>query len=150
MAIYELPAEPLPEFEDGPSVSGCRLRLRALVAMGHSPELIARALGGGTSARTVQRILRGQTKEIPARQLARIRRLYEAWWDRTPPERTPDERAAAAAAWRRARWNRWCTGMGLDDDLLDELGYDPYCAWRPATGTGVATDNPLKVRRPYR
>ena len=134
----------------GPSARGCRLRLRALVAMGHSPERIARALGTGTSTRAVQRILRGQTKGLPARQLALIKRLYEAWWDLTPPDRTPDERAAAAAARRRARRNRWCTGMGLDDDLLDELGYDPYCAWRPATGTGVATDNPLKVRRPYR
>ena len=134
----------------GPSVPGCRLRLRALVAMGHSPERIARALGTGTSTRAVQRILRGQTKGLPARQLALIKRLYEAWWDLTPPDRTPDERAAAAAARRRARRNRWCTGMGLDDELLDEPGYDPHCAWRPATGTGVATDNPLKVRRPYR
>ena len=134
----------------GPSARGCRLRLRALVAMEHGPDQIARALGDGTSTRAVQRILRGQTKEIPARQLARISRLYEAWWDLTPPGRTPDERAAAAAARRRAKQNRWCTGMDLDDDLLDEPGYDPHCAWRPAIGTGVATDNPLKVRRPYR
>jgi hypothetical protein len=129
---------------------GCRLRLRALVAIGHSPQRIARALGGGTSTRAVQRILRGQTTQIPARQLAQIRRLYEAWWDLAPPERTPDERAAAAAARRRAKRNSWCTAMGLDDDLLDEPDYDPHCAWRPATGTGVATDNPLKGRRPHR
>ena len=37
------------------------------------------------------------------------------------------------------------TGMGLDDDLLDEPGYDPHCAWRSAAGTGVATGNPLRV-----
>ena len=86
----------------GPSARGCRLRLRALAAMEHGPGRIARALGDGTSTRAVQRILRGQTKEIPARQLARISRLYEAWWDLIPPERTPDERAAAAAA-RRAQ-----------------------------------------------
>ena len=86
----------------GPSARGCRLRLRALVAMEHGPDQIARALGDGTSTRAVQRILRGQTMVIPARQLARISRLHEAWWDLTPPERTPDERAAAAAA-RAAR-----------------------------------------------
>ena len=175
-AQHELAAEPLSELEDGaqreagpmtaplpasgwgtagvaragPSARGCRLRPRALAAMKHGPDRIARALGDGTSTRAVQRIRRGQTKEIPARQLARISRPYEAWWDLTPPDRTPDERAAAAAARRRARRNRWCTGMGRDDDLLDEPGYDPHCAWRPAIGTGVATDNPLKVRRPYR
>jgi hypothetical protein len=134
----------------GPSARGCRLRLRALAAMEHGPDRIARALGDCTSTRAVQRILRGQTKEIPARPLARISRLYEAWWDLTPPGRTPDERAAAAAARRRAKQNRWCTGMDLDDDLLDEPGYHPHCAWRPAIGTGVATGNPLKVRRPHR
>jgi len=134
----------------GPSARGCRLRLRALAAMGHGPDRIARALGDGTSTRAVQRIRRGQTKEIPARPLARISRLYEAWWEFTPPGRTPDERAAAAAARRRAKQNRWCTGMDLDDDLLDEPGYHPRCAWRPAPGTGGATGNPLKVRHPYR
>ena len=132
----------------GPSARGCRLR--ALVAMEHGPDQIARALGDGTSTRAVQRILRGQTKEIPARPLARISRLYEAWWEFTPPGRTPDERAAAAAARRRAKQTRWRTGMDLDDDLLDEPGYDPHSAWRPAIRIGGATDNPLKVRRPYR
>ena len=37
--------------------------------------------------------------------------------------------------------------MGLDDDRLDEPGYDPHCAWRPATGTGVASDpDPLRLK----
>ncbi len=130
-----------------PSVPGCRLRLRALVAMGHSPARLARALGEGISVRAVQRILRGETTSIPPRQLDRIRDLYEAWWDLIPPERTRGERMAASAARRRAQAGQWCTGAGLDDDLLDEPGYDPYCAWRPATGTGVATDNPLQVPR---
>ncbi len=143
---------PLPacEWEDaGPapvSASGARLRLRALVAIGHSPARIARALGDGTSGRTVRRFLGGETAAIGGRQLDRIRDLYEAWWDATPPERTRGERVAASAARRRAREAGWCTAMGLDDDLLDEPGYDPQCAWRPAAGTGVADDNPLRVR----
>jgi hypothetical protein len=128
------------------SASGARLRLRALVAIGHSPARIARALGDGTSGRTIRRILAGETAAIGPQQLDRIRDLYEAWWDLCPPERTRGERVAASAARRRAAAEQWCTGMGLDDDLLDEPGYDPHCAWRPAAGTGVATDNPLRVR----
>jgi hypothetical protein len=127
------------------SISGARLRLRALVAIGHGPARIARALG--TSTQAVQRILRGETTEIPACQLVRIRDLYEAWWDLCPPERARGERIAARAARRRAESEQWCTGMALDDDLLDEPGYDPHWGWRPATGTGVATDNPLRVPR---
>jgi hypothetical protein len=128
-----------------PSVPSARLRLRALVAIGHSPARIARALGGGTSGRAVGRILTGEAGAIGARQLDRIRDLYEAWWDLAPPERTRGERVAASAARRRAAAEDWCTGAGLDDDLLDTPGYDPHCAWRPATGTGVAGDNPLRV-----
>jgi hypothetical protein len=128
------------------SVPGARLRLRALVAIGHSPARIARALGEGTSVRAVQRILRGETTAIPARQRDRIRDLYEAWWDLCPPERTRGERVATSAARRRAEAEQWCTGMGLDDDLLDVPGYEPRCAWRAATGTAVATGNPLQVR----
>jgi hypothetical protein len=128
------------------SASGARLRLRALVAIGHSPVRIARALGEGVSVRTVRLALAGELAALSARQLGRIRDLYEAWWDVCPPECTRGERVAAAAARRRAREAAWCTGMGLDDDLLDTPGYEPHCAWRPATGTGVAADDPLRVR----
>ena len=128
------------------SASGARLRIRALIAMGHSTGRIARALGEGTSARSVRRIAGSNTTEIPSGLRTRIGRLYEAWWDLVPPERTAAERHAAAAARRWACWHRWCTGMGLDDDQLDEPGYQPYCSWQPATGTGVASDNPLGVR----
>jgi hypothetical protein len=80
---------------------------------------------------------------MPQNQLDRIRDLYEQWWDLCPPTRTRGERAAATLARRRAREAAWCTGMGLDDDLLDVPGYEPHCAWRPATGTGTAADDPL-------
>jgi hypothetical protein len=130
------------------STSGAQLRVRALIAMGHSTARIARALGHGTSARAVRRIARGGTTEIPLGLRRQIGRLYEHWWDLVPPERTAAERDAAAAARRWARHCRWCTGAGLDDDELDQPGYEPHCAWRPATGTGVATDNPLKERAP--
>jgi hypothetical protein len=143
---------PLPacEWEETPraavSVSGARLRLRALVAIGHSPGRIARALGEATSTRGVQRVLNGETAVISDRQLQRIRELYEAWWDLAPPQHTRGGRVAASAARRRAQEAGWCCGAGLDDDLLDEPGYRPQCAWRPATGTGIATGNPLQVQ----
>ena len=140
---------PLPACENdavaacGVSVSGARLRLRALVAIGHSPARIARALGEGISTRAVQRMLCGAAAGVPQHQLGRIRDLYEQWWDLCPPGRTRSERAAGTLARRRAREAAWCTGMGLDDDLLDTPGYEPHCAWRPATGTGTAADDPL-------
>jgi hypothetical protein len=115
--------------------------------MGHSTDRIARALGHGTSARSVRRIARAGTTEIPPALRASIGRLYDAWWDLVPPERTAAERHAAAAARRWARWHRWCTGMGLDDDELDQPGYQPYSSWHAATGTGTAGDNPLGVRQ---
>ena len=80
---------------------------------------------------------------LPHRQLAASRDLYEPWWDLCPPGRTRGERVAATLAPRRAREASWCTGMGLDDDLLETPGYEPRCAWRPATGTGTAADDPL-------
>jgi hypothetical protein len=125
------------------SVFGARLRLRAMVAIGHSPARIARALGEGTSTRTVQRLLCGAATGVPQHQLDRIADLYEQWWDLCPPKRTRGERTAATLARRRAQEAAWCTGMGLDDDLLDVPGYEPHCAWRPATGTGTAADDPL-------
>src|SRR5689334_17549833 len=146
---------PLPacEWEDAApaavSVSGARLRLRALVAIGHSPVRIARALGAGVSMRTVRLMLAGEDTTPTPAQLDQIRDLYEHWWDLCPPERTRGERVAAAAARRRARAASWCTGMGLDDDLLDEPGYRPQCAWQRATGTGIAADNPLRVVSPH-
>jgi hypothetical protein len=125
------------------SVFGARLRLRALVAIGHSPARIARALGEDLSTRTVQRMLCGAATGMPQHQLDRIADLYEQWWDLCPPKRTRGERTAATLARRRAQEAAWCTGMGLDDDLLDVPGYEPHCAWRPATGTGTAADDPL-------
>ena len=60
------------------SVSGARLRLRAMVAIGHSPARIARALGEGISTRTVQRMLCGAATGMPQRQLDRIARPLRA------------------------------------------------------------------------
>jgi hypothetical protein len=126
-----------------PSVSGCALRLRALVAIGHGPVRLGHALG--TSSHAIHRILTGETADIPPQRRRMITALYEEWWDLAPPERTRGERYAATAARRRAQREGWCAGAGLDDERLDQPGYVPQWSWRPATGTGVATDNPLRA-----
>jgi transcriptional regulator with XRE-family HTH domain len=117
---------------------GTRLRLRALHVMGHSSARIARA--AGASDKTIRKLLRGDAKTISPRLHDAIAEVYDAWWDKRPPERTRGERAAARAARRRAIAGNWCAGAGLDDDELDVPGYRPEQGWKAATGTGPATD----------
>jgi transcriptional regulator with XRE-family HTH domain len=117
---------------------GTRLRLRALHVMGHSSARIARA--AGASDKTIRKLLRGDAKTISPRLRDAIADLYDAWWDKRAPERTRAERAAARAARRRAIAGNWCAGAGLDDDHLDLPGYRPDHGWKPARGTGPATE----------
>jgi len=121
--------------------SGPRLRLRALTAMGHSAARLAVALGRSRSV--VQRLIDGSTATVSLGLHRDIIALCDRWWDKVPPERTPAERRAAGLARRRARLNGWCTPLALDEDLTDVPGYVPQVAWRRATGTGVADDDPL-------
>lgn len=121
---------------------GTRLRIRALHAMGHCAARIARA--AGTREQVVQKLVRGSTATVSQDLREAIVSVYEAWWDKRPPETTHAEKAAAAAARRRAARGNWCAGAGLDDDLLDQPGYRPDCGWKPALGTGVAgSDDPV-------
>src|SRR5207344_2541 len=117
---------------------GTRLRLCALHVMGHGSARIARA--AGASDKTIRKLLRGDAKTISPRLHDAIADLYDAWWDKRAPERTQAERAAARAARRRAIAGNWCAGAGLDDDELDVPGYRPEHGWKPARGTGAATD----------
>ena len=119
---------------------GTRLRLRALHVMGHGSARIARA--AGVSDKTIRKLLRGDAKTISVRLRDTIADLYDAWWDKRPPERTDAERAAVRAARRRAIAGNWCAGAALDDDHLDIPGYRPEHGWKSAAGTGPATDLP--------
>lgn len=123
---------------------GTRLRLRALVAMGHSQARIARALGQPDWI--ISRIINGVQREVSPQLRADALALYDIWWDRRPPERTPAEHAAATAARARARQGRWSQPLGLDDDHVDTPGYRPDSTYRPAEGVGVA-DNPDPLGR---
>ena len=70
--------------------TGAQRHVRGLVAMGHSYSRISRALG--CHFETVQRLARGDVATVPAPLQADVSRLYEAWWDKRPPERTKGER----------------------------------------------------------
>ena len=124
---------------------GTRLRLRALHVMGHGSARISRALG--VREETIQRLVRGDARTISPPLRDAIADLYDAWWDKRAPERTRAERAAAARARRRAIAGNWCAGAALNDDQLDVPGYRPRTGYRPATGTGIAPDIRLPVRR---
>jgi hypothetical protein len=126
--------------------TGTMWRLRSLVAMGHDCARIARALG--VPPGLVRRIVRGQARTVTRGLRAASCQLWDAWWDKTPPRRTPAERRAAARALRQATRHDWPAAAGLDEDLLDEPGYRPWCRYRPATGTGTAPDFPPARPRP--
>jgi hypothetical protein len=117
---------------------GTRLRLRALHVMGHGSARIARALGAREI--TIRKLTRGDARAVSPQLRDAITDLYDAWWDKRSPECTRAERAAATAARRRAHAGNWCAAAALDDDKLATPGYRPHSAWRPATGTGTATD----------
>jgi hypothetical protein len=117
---------------------GTWLRLRALQVMGHSSARIARA--AGVSDKTIRALVRGKARTVSPRLRDAITEVYDTWWDKRPPERTRGERAAASAARKRAIAGNWCAGAALDDDQLDTPGYRPAHGWKPARGTGTATD----------
>ena len=124
---------------------GTRLRLRALHVMGHGSARIARAMG--VRENTIQRLVRGDAYIVSTPLRDAVIGLYDAWWDKRAPERTRAERAAAARARRRAAAGNWCAAAALNDNQLDIPGYRPRAGYRPATGTGVAADIRLPVRR---
>ncbi len=120
--------------------TGSRLRLRSLVAMGHSAARIARALGrdGGS----VRAVLRDQETVSYCFRESCIK-LWECWWDKTPPVNNGAQRAAMTKARQMAERKGWCCPAALDEDELDYPGYMCLARWLPATGSGIATDYPL-------
>ena len=128
------------QFDSG----GTMWRLRSLIAMGHDAGRIADALK--VSPRTIEKVLRGQAGVVSAELRDLVCQLWDAWWDKRPPEQSRSDRRAADAARRRAKRCGWCPPLGLDEDELDEPGYRPYSRYREATGTGTAGEFTPKVR----
>ena len=117
---------------------GTTWRLRSLIAMGHDSSRIARAMN--VRPKAIQKLVRGDTTTVSPEFRDLACQLWNAWWDKRPPETTRSERRAASAARRRAERNSWPAAAGLDEDELDEPGYRPFCGYRPATGTSIASD----------
>jgi hypothetical protein len=128
-----------------PSPGGIMWRLRALVAMGHTCTRMAAATG--VPPATLRRIVRGETLTTSPQLRKAVIALFDAWWDKTPPQRTRHEKHAADNARKRAARNNWPPPAGLDDDQLDQPGYQPQCGWKHAHGTGIADDYPLATRK---
>ncbi len=127
--------------------NGTAWRMRSLVAMGHDATRIAKALD--VAPDTVRRLIRGDTKTITVPFHLLACQLWDTWWDKTAPERTTAERRTAARARSQAERGDWPAGAGLDEDLLDNRGYRPWCHYRPATGTGIAPDfQPNQMSQP--
>lgn len=144
--VLNVPVRPLPKARV--DAGGTKLRLRALHVMGHGSARLARAIG--VSEKAIRAIVSGDAKTVSLRLRDSVIAVYDKWWDKRAPERTASQRAAATLARRRAIRGNWCAAAALDDDLLDTPGYKPCSGWRPATGTGVATEITPPDRRSRR
>ncbi len=118
--------------------NGTMYRLRSLQAMGHGSARVARAVG--YHEQTIQRVVSGEAATVGVDLHRRVAAVFDAWWDKRPPELTPAERAAASAARHRAAEHGWCQAAALDEELLDIPGYKPRAGYRPAIGTGIARE----------
>lgn len=128
-----------------PPPGGTTWRLRALVAMGHTCTRMAAAIG--VPPATLRRIVRGEAHTVSPELGQAVIALFDAWWDKTPPQRNRWETLAAGNALKRAAVNDWPPPAGLDEDELDQPGYQPQCGWRHARGTGTADDYPFAERK---
>jgi hypothetical protein len=135
-AVFTVTSRTLPR--ERLDAGGTRLRLRALHVMGHGSARIARA--AGVHPQTIRMLVRGDARTVSVQVRDAIIAVYDIWWDKRPPGRTPHERAAATTARKRAITGNWCAAAALDDDQLDDSGYQPRAGWKPATGTGTAPD----------
>ena len=121
------------------NANGAKWRLRSLIAMGHSPARISAAMGQHPKA--VERVISGRSRFISPVFHEAALFIWEAWWDKTPPRRNRSERYMSNAAIKRAAVSNWPCAAGLDEDELDaDPLYRPVSGWRPARGTGVASD----------
>ena len=89
----------------GLDAGGTSWRLRSLIAMGHDSTRIARAVN--VRAHTIQKLVRGEAATVSPEVRDLACQLWDAWWDKTPPQRTPAERRARARALRQARTCDW-------------------------------------------
>jgi len=125
--------------------TGARRRVRALTAMGHPAVSLARRLHVPPSA--VRAVIGSRAATVTVAMHVAVCELYEQIWDMRPFERTPAERRAVAAARTRAARHGWPLPMGLDDDRIDDPGYQPRTRWHPGTGISASPENTFSTDR---
>jgi hypothetical protein len=125
--------------------TGARRRLRALTAMGHPAASLARRLHVPPSA--VRAVIGGRSATVTVAMHVAVCELYEQIWDLRPFERTPAERRTATTARTRAAHQGWPPPMGLDDDRIDDPGYQPRARWHPATGISASREDRFSTDR---
>jgi hypothetical protein len=125
--------------------NGSMWRLRSLIAMGHTTGRIAATLGTTTS--TINPFLTGQRHTVAVPLRDDITRLFDAWWDKHPPQATPADKTAAIRALGDAAVHNWPCPAALNEDQLDTPGYQPTDRWRYSKGTGPAAEDPLGKHR---
>jgi hypothetical protein len=135
-------AHPQPQRADA---NGSMWRLRSLIAMGHTTGRIAAALGTTTS--TIGPLVTGNRGTVPVPLRDDITALFDAWWDKHPPQATPADKAAAVRALGDAAVRNWPCPAALNEDELDTPGYQPADRWRYSKGTGPAAEDPLGKQR---
>ncbi|MFB7592385.1 hypothetical protein [Streptomyces sp. NPDC056169] len=101
-----------------------RLRLQALTALGWPQYVIANAMGGGTTSKSLSRLMlrmRRGDRYVSLSTAQKAQRAYEQLWNQDPLEHgvfsgavVRAKATAAAEGWRRP--------MDLDDDVLDDPG----------------------------
>ncbi len=125
--------------------NGSMWRLRSLVAMGHTTQRIAAALG--TTSGMINPLVTGQRVTVQAPLRDDITRLFDAWWDKHPPQQAPADKTASIHALQRAAVHNWPCPAALNEDQLDTPGYQPTDRWRYSKGTGPAAEDPLGKQR---
>lgn len=102
--------------------TGTRRRLRALVAAGWSPVLIAARLE--VSHKRCHQLLRG-TGRVSARHALAVRALCDQLWCRTPPAATGHQRRAVTKARNLAAREGWVPIAAWDDHQVDDPAARP-------------------------
>lgn len=111
------------DLADGAVVSahGTVLRIRALVTLGWSQSKLAARLGIQPSNFRL-----AGTMHTTANRAAAVRALYAELSMTLPPEDRHHDRSAASRARKYAADRGWLPPLALDDDRLDDPGYEPW------------------------
>ena len=114
-------------------------RLRALVAIGYSGELLAKHLLH-KSPKWVHKVLRSDgTGQVTAELDQAVRDLYEQLWDQPRVAVDDNARRSITAATRHAAARRWAPPMAWDEGALDDPAARPHGIRRsPADAPGRA------------